>query len=114
MDSIKTIIPHMWYYCKFIFTPLENAPRLAAGSGGSIRARGLMPHASSLTGFIEGTRGAGGTGETGDEDGTGLFIAGTGVVEGVGGTDRTTGRISLWGVAPSRVCIAVGHSMWRS
>jgi len=33
------------------FTPLENAPRLAAGSGGSIRARGLMPRASSLTGF---------------------------------------------------------------
>ena len=34
-----------------MFTPLENAPRLAAGSSGLIRARDSMPHASSLTGF---------------------------------------------------------------
>ena len=32
------------------FTPLENAPRLAAWSG-SVRVRGPMPRASSLTGF---------------------------------------------------------------
>ena len=38
-------------YVQSGFTPLENAPRLVAGSGGSIRARGLMPRASSLTGF---------------------------------------------------------------
>lgn len=33
------------------FTPLENAPRLAAGSLRPIRTRGVMLNASSLTGF---------------------------------------------------------------
>lgn len=51
MKSPSTSIPGNMPRPASGFTPLENAPRQAAGAPPPIRARGLVPRVSSLTGF---------------------------------------------------------------